>query len=112
MASGKRQNLQLQPYPREGTSLLSADYLYPKKDPPIEISLLDSAVDNAFQRCLRNKRGEFKPITSDPKMLVQQTLKHLKERSDPILSPYFLSLLDVENIFELDAVSMKCNDTA
>lgn len=105
MAMLPSQKLQLQPYPREGTSLLAANFLFPQKNPKLPETMLETSIDNAFQRCLKNKRGEIKTFDSDPKSLVNQTLKHLKERSDPILSPYFLSLLDVENIFELDAVS-------
>ncbi|MBE0640268.1 MAG: hypothetical protein IH598_17270 [Bacteroidales bacterium] len=105
MAATPKLKLQLQPYPREGTSLLAANYLFPQKHPKLSDTVLESSIDNAFQRCLKNKKGELKTIDADPKTLVNQTLKHLKERSDPILSPYFLSLLDVEDIFELDAVS-------
>ncbi|NCC73215.1 MAG: hypothetical protein EOM06_07425 [Sphingobacteriia bacterium] len=105
MASNYSKNLQLQPYPREGTSLLSANYLYPEKSPKLSENTLNAAIDNAFQRCIRNKRGDLKRFVSNPDSLVKLTMKHLKERSDPILSPYFLSLLNVENIFELDAVS-------
>jgi hypothetical protein len=105
MASRSNQKLQLQPYPREGTSLLSADALYPKKNPPLSETHLDNAIESAFIRCMKNKRGEQKVVEANPEKLVQLTLKHLKERSDPVLSPYFLSLLNVEDIFELDAVS-------
>lgn len=105
MPSKSSQKLQLQPYPREGTSLLSAGFLFPEKDPPLSPSTIDLAIDNAFQRCLKNKKGEIKDKKETPESLVKSTLKHLKERSDPILSPYFLSQLEVEDIFELDAVS-------
>jgi len=105
MASSLSNKLQLQPYPREGTSLLSSNDLYPPKQPPLNEADIDLAIDAAFQRCLTNKRGDLKNIETDPLKLVKLTLKHLKERSDPILSPYFLNLLDVENIFELDAIS-------
>lgn len=95
----------MQPYPREGTGLLSSGFLFPEKDPPLSPSTIDLAIDNAFQRCLKNKKGETKIKKETPESLVKSTLKHLKERSDPILSPYFLSQLEVEDIFELDAVS-------
>ena len=97
--------LSLQPYPREGQYLLSDPSLYPKKSPCISIPELNEAIDLAFQRCLKNKTGIFKPYNPDPKALVESTVKHLKERSDPILSPYFLGLLKIEDIFEFDAVS-------
>jgi hypothetical protein len=105
MAKSFSKSIQLQPYPREGTSLLSANSLYPPKNPPLNDEAINNAIDNAFGRCVKNKKGEFKKIEADPKKLVSLTLKHLKERSDPVLSPYFLSLLEVEDIFELDAIS-------
>jgi len=101
----KSTRLQLQPYPREGNSLLAASYLFPRKERPLKAVLLEKCIDQAFKRCLLNKRGEFKSYQATPESLVKLTIKHLKERSDPILSPYFLSLLEVEDIFELDAVS-------
>lgn len=96
--------IQLQPYPRENQSLLSAEELYPK-NVPIKVEDLISIVDKAFVRCLKNKKGDIKTFNETPSDLVKTTLKHLKERSDPILSPYFLSLLKIEDIFELDAMS-------
>jgi hypothetical protein len=105
MALSSSQRILLQPYPREGQSLLSADFLYPKKVKPIGMEELSDVVDSAFQRCLKNKKGDFRPYNETPKSLVLSTIKHLKERSDPILSPYFLGLLKAEEIFELDAVS-------
>jgi hypothetical protein len=97
--------LSLQPYPREGQSLLSAGSLYPRKTPSIAGKEMDEIVDLAFQRCFKNKKGDTRLYKETPQSLVTSTIKHLKERSDPILSPYFLGLLNAENIFELDAVS-------
>jgi hypothetical protein len=105
MAISSSQKLFLQPYPREGQSLLSADFLFPRKTPPITLKELDEIVDFAFQRCFKNKKGDSKLYQETPKSLVASTIKHLKERSDPILSPYFLGLLNAEDIFQLDAVS-------
>lgn len=105
MATRLNQKLQLQPYPREGTSLVSADFLYPIRNPPFSDNHLEAAIQSAFSRCMKNKTGEQKIVESNPKKIVTLTLKHLKERSDPILSPYFLSLLNIEDIFELDAIS-------
>ncbi len=97
--------IQLQPYPREGNSLLSANFLFPCKNPPLPLELIDECIDDGFKRCLKNKRGEFKNQIESPESLIKSTIKHLRERSDPILNPYFLSLLKIEDIFELDAVS-------
>ncbi len=97
--------IQLQPYPREANSLLSANFLFPRKEPVISQKVLDQSIDTAFKRCLKNKKGVFKEYKKSSSELVKLTLKHLKERSDPILSPFFLSQLNIEDIFELDAVS-------
>jgi hypothetical protein len=32
-------------------------------------------------RCLKNKKGDFRPYNETPKSLVLSTIKHLKERS-------------------------------
>jgi hypothetical protein len=105
MAISSSQKLLLQPYPREGQSLLSADFLFPRKTPTITSKELDEIVDLAFQRCFKNKKGDTRLSQETPRSLVISTIKHLKERSDPILSPYFLGLLNAEDIFQLDAVS-------
>ena len=44
-------------------------------------------------------------MAQTPDELVQLCLQHLKERSDPILSPYFLSQCKLGEIFELDAIA-------
>lgn len=95
----------LQRYPRELDNLLSSSLLYPVKSPALSNEDLDKCITEAFIRCTKNKKGELKPAETSPDSLVNSTIKHLKERSDPILNPYFISLLDVDDIFELDAVS-------
>ncbi len=105
MPQKSSQKLQLQPYPREGTSLLASNSLFPVKGTSLSQIIIEKAIDNAFERCLKNKKGDTIVKKESPESLVKSTLKHLKERSDPILSPYFLSQLEVEDIFELDAVS-------
>jgi hypothetical protein len=105
MALSSSQRLLLQPYPREGQSLLSANSLFPRKTTAIAAKDLEVTVDLAFQRCIKNKKGDARIHQETPQSIVASTVKHLKERSDPILSPYFLGLLKAEDIFELDAVS-------
>lgn len=95
----------LQPYPREKDDVLAAHSLFPRLKPPITDKQLETAIDHAFSRCVRDKKGKIKPIADTPQKLVAQCLKHLKERSDPILSPSFVSRLQAEELFELDAVS-------
>lgn len=97
--------LQLQPYPREAGSLLSAEFLFPRKATPVSSDDLVQAIDHAYTRCLKNKQGYFKPYRKSPEELVNLTISHLKERSDPILNPFFLQLISPEEIFILDAVS-------
>lgn len=95
----------LQQYPREGDALLSVTNLFHRLDPPMKEQDIEEAIDAAFQRCIKNKKGEPKKTPRTPEELVSLCLKHLKERSDPVLSPYFVSQLKAEDLFELDAVS-------
>src|SRR4051794_18831996 len=95
----------LQPYPREGTTLLANHSLFPKQDPPLNDEEIISAVTAAFSRTLKNKVGKQYPVISDPEGLVNLCIKHLKERNDPIFTPYFYSSCQVDEIFELDSIS-------
>ena len=95
----------LQPYPRVDNTLLSHPSLYPMPKEPLEDGKIVNSIKIAFDRCLRNKVGKEKEKIDSPEKWVELTLKHLKERSDPILSPYFVSQLRAEEIFELDAIS-------
>jgi hypothetical protein len=54
---------------------------------------------------LKDKRGNVTELAQTPDELVELCLQHLKERSDPILSPYFLRQCPLDEIFELDAVA-------
>ncbi|MDO8301948.1 MAG: hypothetical protein Q7T18_01785, partial [Sedimentisphaerales bacterium] len=67
--------------------------------------IIAKCIDNAFARCNLTKTGKKRVVASSPKALVEMCIKHLKTRSDPIISPYFVSLCDVDGLFELDAVS-------
>lgn len=93
-----------QPYPREENSLLAAHYLFPQHAPSLPDKTINQAIDVAFERTLRDRVGRLRPIAASPEALVKMCLKHLKERSDPILGPYFYSLGDAEDVFELDAI--------
>jgi hypothetical protein len=96
----------LQPYPREaGGQLLAADSLFPPLTPPMNDELINTAIDEAFARCKKNKKGMTRKTIDTPEKLVALCIKHLRERSDPILSPYFVSQCKAEDIFALDAVS-------
>lgn len=101
----KRTGPTLQPYPREGTGLLSDPALFPQLDPPMDESKITAAIKSAFERCVRDKKGRIKRNIESPESLVALTIKHLQERSDPVLSAYFVSQLEVEDLFDFDAVS-------
>ena len=101
----KMVNQDFQPYPREDGQVLAKGDLFPKPDVSLSLAKIGSAIDAAFDRAMRNKKGEIKPVADTPEKLVDNCILHLKERSDPILSPAFVSQLAPEDIFDLDAVS-------
>lgn len=102
----KKKAVTLQPYPRDaGGQLLAAASLFPLMTPPMNDELINTAVDEAFARCLKNKKGVTKKAIDSPEKLIALCIKHLRERSDPILSPYFVSQCKAEDLFALDAVS-------
>jgi hypothetical protein len=64
-----------------------------------------ACIDQAFQRCNLKKSGKRRVVADTPELLVELCIDHLRTRSDPIINPYFLSICDVDRLFELDAVS-------
>jgi hypothetical protein len=94
----------LQPYPREGTTLLARHSLFPKQNPPLSDEEITKAITAAFSRTLKNKVGTQYPVISEPEDLADLCIKHLKERNDPIFTPYFYSSCSVDEIFELDSI--------
>jgi hypothetical protein len=96
--------VKIQPYPRRDDDL-AEDSLFPRPNETISDEQLRAAIRRAFERCLKDKRGNPTRIPDSPKELVEICMRHLKERSDPILSPFFLSQCELEEIFELDAVA-------
>ena len=100
-----RKNLSLQTYPRRPDDYLAADSLFPIPEKPISPTELDLSIRRAFERSLKVKSGETTRLPQRPDELVKLCIKHLKERSDPVLSPSFLSQCKVDEIFELDAIS-------
>ncbi|MFN0111361.1 MAG: hypothetical protein ACKVZH_21060 [Blastocatellia bacterium] len=95
----------LQPYPRrQPDGYLADDFLFPTPE-PLQQEQLNGAIVRSFERSLKNKRGEVVRLPQTPKELVKLCLTHLRERSDPILSPSFLAQCPVEEIFELDAIA-------
>lgn len=97
-------NIKMQAYPRDD-DYLADDKLFPRPKGKVTTDELSQAITKAFERSFKDKQGNTTTLAQTPKELVELCLRHLKERSDPILSPYFLSQCDIEEIFELDAVS-------
>lgn len=73
--------------------------------PPLNDSAVDQAIVAAFDRCKKNKKGEESEEAKTAEELVALCLQHLRERSDPVLSPAFLSQLKAEDVFAMDAVA-------
>jgi len=94
-----------QGYPRREEDYLASDTLFPRPTTNIAPAQLSQAISKAFERSLKDKKGNTVIPPKTPDKLVQLCLQHLKERSDPILSPYFLGQCKLNEIFELDAIA-------
>ena len=100
----KKVKYSLQPYPRREGNFLAVDYLFPQSPKMLKERFIIS-IQKAFKRTLTKKEGKQRSPEIPPVKLVDICLQHLKERSDPILSPSFLSLIDLADVFIMDAVS-------
>ena len=96
--------IKIQNYPRRD-DYLAKDELLPRPKTGVSSGQLSQAIGRAFERSLKDKKGNIVELASSPVELVELCLLHLKERSDPILSPYFLSQCPLDEIFELDAIA-------
>ena len=94
----------IQPYLRDSVDL-AAISMFPLLQDPFADAAIIAAIDTAFSLCLKDKKGDHKPLLDSPEQLVEKCLTHLKERSDPILSSYFVGQIKAEQIFDFDAVS-------
>ncbi len=102
----RKQGPKLQQYPRlDDGELLAKPELFPSYKPPMSMSTIIKCIDKAFERCNLTKVGKKRTTADTPQSLVELCIDHLRTRSDPIINPYFLSICDVERLFELDAVS-------
>ena len=99
-----KKRLNLQPYPREGSSLLALGSLFPPQTPPLSDQMIITGIQSAFQRTFRNRLGETKEPVKDPEGLVKICIKHLRTRSSPILGTHFLSQCVIDDFFILDAI--------
>jgi hypothetical protein len=95
----------IQDYPRIKNELLADPCLFPRKTPLMPEEVIVKAVDASFQRCKTTKTGKTRQISDTPESLVELCIEHLRTRSDPILSPNFVCLCEIENLFDFDAVS-------
>jgi hypothetical protein len=103
--AAKKYGPTLQQYPRVEEALLAKDELFPRLHQPMAEHIIIECIDKAFQRCNLDKGGEKRVVANSPKALVELCIEHLKTRSDPVINPYFVSLCDIDSLFELDAVS-------
>jgi hypothetical protein len=94
----------MQAYPRDEELLLKLEYL-PKQNPVLSIEGIDDAIREAFARTKKQKAGKQLEVPKEPEELAELCLKHLRERSDPIVSPFFFSQMKVEDVFDMDAIS-------
>ena len=101
--SSRRSQGNLQPYPREGTSLLAAHHLFLAQTPALSDNQVLQAVDAAFDRTVRDRVGKKRLFPSRPEQFVELCVKHLRQRSG-IMGAYFYSLFSVEEIFGIDAI--------
>ena len=97
----------LQQYPREKGQLIAIAELFPIQKPVLNFDAIQVCIDHAYERCLLKKSGGKRNTADNPEKLANLCLEHLRTRSDPILSPYFVSLCDPESLFETLSV-MKC----
>ncbi len=59
-------NQDLQPYPREDGSVLAKSSMFLKPNDRLELPRLEQAIDAAFDRTLRNKKGQIKAVADSP----------------------------------------------
>lgn len=69
------------------------------------MNIVDNAIKRAFERVGKNKKGMSLRVAKSPEELVALCIHHLRERSDPILSPFFFSQLNAEDVFDMDAIA-------
>jgi len=82
---------------------LACHALFPKPFPAMTEQQLRAAAEKAFQECGLTRTGKTREVVSSPEELADATLKHLKERTDPIDGVAFFASVDLEDVF-LDAI--------
>jgi hypothetical protein len=95
----------LQDYEREKTSLLLKQSLLPKLHPALDDESIRAAIEKAFERTRKTRRGNEGRVIDTPEDLVKTCLRHLKERNDPIIGASLFSSVGAKEVFETDAIS-------
>ena len=91
-------------YPREKDTFLASWRLFPKLNPPLTDDELRDSIKIAFERSKLNKLGGPANEIDTPEKLVSTCLKHIRDRSDPVLSSIFFSGKTPGEVFLMDAV--------
>lgn len=93
-----------QTYPRneEGLGTMA---MFPAPHSPMGEKTLDECIKAAFERTLTNKKGDQTKKIVTVESLVDECIKHLKERGDPILLPSILKECSPTEAFEIDAIA-------
>ncbi len=94
----------LQNYDREAGSLLLKHALLPKLNPPLDNEAIRAAIERAFERTRKTRRGNEGRVIDTPEELVKTCLKHLKERNDPIIGASLFATVSAKEVFEMDAI--------
>ena len=105
MMANAMRKMTIQPYPRGEDGLLSKHELFPQPSTPTRDDVIDAAIERAFLSSRKDKKGILVTQEDSPNALVARCLKHLRERSDPVLSSHFVGSLKADEIFGFDAVS-------
>lgn len=95
----------LQNYELEEGSILLKHSLLPKLNPPLDNKEIRTAIEMAFERTRKTRKGNEGRVIDTPEGLVKTCLKHLKERHDPIIGASFFSTVGAKEVFEMDAIS-------
>lgn len=78
--------------------------MFPKLNPPLSDGQITKAIEKAFERATKNKEGDVIEQPDSAKALVELCLKHLRDRTDPILTTSFYANVKAEEVFEMDAI--------
>jgi hypothetical protein len=78
--------------------------MFPKLNPPLSDEQITRGVERAFERARKNKEGDVIEQPETAKALVELCLKHLRDRTDPILTTSFYGDVKADEVFGMDAI--------